>query len=168
MKSNKTSRFVCKGGALSSIAVLLQAAPIFVPGIGLILSPLSTLPVAIAAISDISLGIFVFFSSTIILTMISIQETLIFLFTTGILGVVIGSLLYRKGIIASIICSSMVLTLGMIFLTYLVKVEGFIQLTNKLTSPIVLLIYIGFTTVYTSIWNIILIKLKNTLMSTNV
>lgn len=37
-------------------------APVFLPAIGLALSPLSTLPIAIAAVSNISLGFTVFFS----------------------------------------------------------------------------------------------------------
>ncbi|AFS77558.1 hypothetical protein Curi_c04830 [Gottschalkia acidurici 9a] len=55
------SRFICIGGILTTIAVLFQSAPVFLPAIGLALSPLSTLPIAIAAVSNISLGFTVFF-----------------------------------------------------------------------------------------------------------
>ena len=92
-------RFISIGGILTTITVIFQSAPVFLPAIGLLFSPLSTLPIAIAAFYNISLGITVFFSSALILTLVNVQEAIILLFTTGLLGIVIGTLLYRKGII---------------------------------------------------------------------
>ena len=148
------SRFICIGGILTTIAVLFQSAPVFLPTIGLALSPLSTLPIAIAAVSNISLGFTVFFSSALILVIVSAQETIILLFTTGLLGIVIGTLLYRKGIIISILLSSIALSLGMIFLTYIVGISAFVDLTNSLSTPLTFLIFFSFSLVYASIWNI--------------
>ena len=73
------------GGILTSITVILQSAPVFLPIIGLILSPFSTLPVALAALINVYLGLGVFTSSLFILLIVSIQEGAIFLFATGIL-----------------------------------------------------------------------------------
>ncbi|MCQ1530525.1 hypothetical protein [Lutispora saccharofermentans] len=148
------SRFICIGGILTTIAVLFQSAPVFLPTIGLALSPLSTLPIAIAAVSNISLGFTVFFSSALILVIVSAQETIILLFTTGLLGIVIGTLLYRKGIIISILFSSITLSLGMVFLTYIVGISAFVDLTNSLSTPLTFLIFFSFSLVYASIWNI--------------
>lgn len=61
MKKMTISRFICIGGILTTVAVLFQSAPVFLPAIGLDLSPLSTLPIAIAAVFNISLGFTVFF-----------------------------------------------------------------------------------------------------------
>ncbi len=158
LKKMDIVRFTCFGGMLTAIAVLFQSAPVFLPALGLALSPLSTLPIAIAAVSSIFLGVSVFFSSALILTIISAQETMILLFTTGLLGFVIGTLLYRKGIIISIISSSIVLSLGMIFLTYIVGIPGFINLTRSLSTPLTIFMFFLFSLVYASIWNICLRK----------
>ncbi|MBU5675072.1 hypothetical protein KQI88_01400 [Alkaliphilus sp. MSJ-5] len=164
MKKMNISRFICIGGILTTVAVLFQSAPIFLPTIGLALSPLSTLPIAIAAVSNISLGFTVFFSSALILAIVSAQETIILLFTTGLLGIVIGTLLYRKGIIISILFSSITLSLGMIFLTYIVGILAFVDLTSSLSIALTFLIFFLFSLVYASIWNICFRKFMNYLI----
>jgi hypothetical protein len=158
------SRFICIGGILTTIAVLFQSAPVFLPAIGLVLSPLSTLPIAIAAVSNISLGFTVFFSSALILAIVSAQETIILLFTTGLLGIVIGTLLYRKGIIISIFFSSIALSLGMVFLTYILGISAFVDLTSSLSIPLTFLTFFSFSLVYASIWSICFRKFMNYLI----
>ncbi len=160
-------RFICIGGILTTITVLFQSAPVFLPTIGMALSPLSTLPVAIAAASNIALGFTVFFSSALILVLVSVQETIILLFTTGLLGIVIGTFLYRKGIIISILFSSIALSLGMILLTYIVGISGFVDLTSSLSTPLIFLIFFTFSLVYASIWNIYFRKFMNYLIKIN-
>lgn len=150
---NKTS-FICIGGILTTATVLLQSAPVFLPALGLALSPFSTLPVAIAAVLNIPLGFAVIFSSALILVMVNIQEAIILLFTTGILGIVIGILLYRKGIIISILISSIALFLGMLCLTYIIHIPAFTNLTDLLSIPLIFLIFFTFSLVYAIIWNI--------------
>lgn len=157
-------RFICIGGILTAVAVLFQSAPVFLPAIGLVLSPLSTLPIAIASVSNIYLGFSVLFSSTLILAIISTQEAVILLFTTGLLGIVIGTLLYRKEIIISILFSSITLSLGMIFLTYIVGIPGFVDLTSSLSTTLIFLIFFSFSLVYSSIWNIGFRKFMNYLI----
>lgn len=160
-------RFICIGGILTTITVLFQSAPVFLPTIGMALSPLSTLPVAIAAASNIALSFTVFFSSALILVLVSVQETIILLFTTGLLGIVIGTFLYRKGIIISILFSSIALSLGMILLTYIVGISGFVDLTSSLSTPLIFLIFFTFSLVYASIWNIYFRKFMNYLIKIN-
>lgn len=166
MKKVKISRFICIGGILTAVSVLFQSAPIFLPGVGLALSPLSTLPIAIASVVNISLGFTVFISSVLLLTIISAQEAIILLFTTGLLGIVIGSLLYRKGIIISILFSSLALSLGMIFLTYIAGISAFVEFTQLLSVPITILVYFIFSLIYTGIWNICFKKFINYLVKT--
>ncbi|MDU4862035.1 MAG: hypothetical protein E6356_12490 [Terrisporobacter othiniensis] len=155
------SSFICVGGILTTLAVIFQSAPVFLPAIGLFLSPLSTIPIAIAAFSNIFLGIAVFLSSVLILTMISIQESIILLFTTGVLGVVIGSLLFRRGIISSILFSSVALSLGITFLTYIVGIPGFVDLANSFSTTLAFLIFFLFSLIYSSICNICIKKFIN-------
>lgn len=153
MKKMNIGRSISIGGILTAIAVLLQSAPVFLPAIGLALSPLSTIPIAIAAIFNISLGFSVFLSSALILTIISVQETIILIFTTGLLGILVGSLLYRKGILTSILFSSIALSLGMMFLTYIISISAFTDLTHSLSMPLTYLIFLLFSLIYSSIWN---------------
>lgn len=155
------SSFICVGGILTTLAVIFQSAPVFLPAIGLFLSPLSTIPIAIAAFSNIFLGIAVFLSSVLILTMISIQESIILLFTTGVLGVVIGALLFRRGIISSILFSSVALSLGITFLTYIVGIPGFVDLANSFSTTLAFLIFFLFSLIYSSICNICIKKFIN-------
>ncbi|MCD8509028.1 MAG: hypothetical protein LRY73_03500 [Bacillus sp. (in: Bacteria)] len=98
-----SARFVSVGGMLTAFAVIFQSAPVFLPMVGLAFSPLSTLPIAIAAYLKISLGIAVYVSSALILTFIYLQEAIILVFTTGLLGVSIGTFLFRKGFFPSIL-----------------------------------------------------------------
>ena len=146
--------FICIGGLLTTITVLFQSAPIFLPAIGLALSPFSTLPIAISAVFNVSLGFSVLFLSSLIIVAFNIQEAAILLFTTGALGIAIGTLLYRKGIFISILISSIVLSLGMICLTYIIHVSGFIELTSSFSISLTFLTFFIFSLVYSSIWNI--------------
>ncbi len=141
-----------------ALTVLFQSAPVFLPGIGLALSPLSTLPVAIAAASDILLGVAVFFSSAVLLAVVSTQESIILLLTTGLLGIVTGTLLYRKGIVISILFSSIALFPGIVVLTYITGISEFTLIKDPLATLLSLIIILIFSTVYASVWNIILNK----------
>lgn len=161
IKKINVIRFVCVGGMLTALTVLFQAAPVFLPAIGLVLSPFSTLPIVIAAASNILLGVSVLFSSAIILTLVSVQEALILLFTTGLLGIVMGALITRKCLLFSIFFSGLSLFLGLIFLTYIVGVPAFVELANSLSTLITLFAFFIFSLVYASIWNIGLKKYIN-------
>ncbi|WP_066718559.1 hypothetical protein [Clostridium sp. Marseille-P299] len=164
MQKLNTSRFICIGAILVALTVIFQSAPVFLPSIGLALSPFSTLPIAIAAVINISLGFLVFFASVLILVIVSVEETIILLFTTGVLGIVIGTLLYRKGIKISILVSSVALSLGMICLTYIIGISAFVDLTRLISTPIIFLAYFSFSFIYACIWNICFKKFMNYLI----
>jgi len=161
-------RFISIGGILTTITVIFQSAPTFLPAIGLLFSPLSTLPIAIAAFYNISLGLTVFFTSALILVLVNVQEAIILLFTTGLLGTALGTFLYRKGLFVSILFSSIILSIGMISLTYIVGISAFGDLTSLESIPLTILIYTSFSLIYVSIWNICLRKFINYLIRINV
>ena len=155
------------GGILTTITVIFQSAPIFLPAIGLLFSPLSTLPIAIAALYNISLGMAVFFTSAFILVLVNVQEAIILLFTTGLLGTALGTFLFRKGLFVSILLSSIALAIGMISLTYIVGISAFGDFTSSKSVTLTLFIYTLFSLLYVSAWTIglrkfihYLIKLK--------
>lgn len=162
------ARQISFGGVLTAITVLLQSAPVFFPGLGLLLSPFSTLPVIIGAVYQIPMGLLVYFSAIIILLYIHLQEAIIFLFTTGLLGIVIGSFLYRKGLLFSIIFSFFVLTLGIISLTYVAKIPAFGDATGSLPIFVTLLLFSLFSLVYVTLWNVYIRKFINFLKKRNI
>lgn len=100
------------------------------------------------------LSFIVFLAALLILLMISLEEATNLLFTTGLLGVIMGTVLYRKGILLSILLSSIALTLGMVSLTYIIDIKGFEKVKSLLSLPLVLLIFLAFSLVYSTIWNI--------------
>lgn len=161
-------RFISIGGILTTITVVFQSAPTFLPAIGLLFSPFSTLPIAIAAFYNISLGITVFLTSALFLILVNVQEAIILLFTTGLLGIVLGTFLYRKGLFVSILFSSIILSIGMISLTYIAGISAFGDLTSLDSIPFILLIYSLFSVIYVSVWNICMSKFIHYLIRINV
>ena len=147
------ARFISIGGILTTLAVLFQSAPVFLPTVGMALSPFSTLPIAIAAYFSSSLGILVLLSSAFILLFISIEETLILLFTTGLLGLIVG-FFYKRKLVTSILCSAIALAIGMATLTFIIGISAFGDFTSSLSLAVTLLIFILFSLIYASIWNI--------------
>ena len=167
MKKNSIAWSISIGGILTTITVLLQSAPVFLPAIGLALSPFSTLPVAIASVFNITLGLAVLFLSSIILITFNIQEAIILLFTTGLLGIFIGMFLYRKSMLKSILISSIALSLGIMCLTYIIQLSAFIDFTSSWSIPLSFIIFFLFSLVYSSIWNICIKKFINYLIKIN-
>ena len=137
-KKLKKSYIICRGGILTGIAVLFQSAPVFLPVIGMALSPLSSLPVLLAAVIDIPMGIVVLFLSAIIIFIVSPQEAIIFLLTTGPLGITIGCLLYRKGWIFTLLLSTISLFTGIVILTYVVDISAFGDLSKSFSLTMIL------------------------------
>lgn len=158
MKKMGKLKFITIGGFLTAMTIIFQSAPVFFPAIGLLFSPFSTLPIAIAAIFNISLGIAVYLSSAFILFFISMEETIILLFTTGILGIGIGTFLFRKGMPISILFSAIGLSIGMLLLTYFIGMAAFKELTYSLPFPLVFFIYVLFSLFYACIWNLFIKK----------
>ncbi len=154
MDKKNVVRFVSIGGVFTAVTVLLQSAPVFLPAIGMALSPFSTLPIALATGMNIALGISVLVASVLILLMISLQEALILLFTTGLLGVVLGVCIFRKGLVFSIVASAAALTAGILALTYIVAIPSFQELAGRLAFPILSLLYFLFSCLYVSIWSL--------------
>lgn len=150
-KRIKKSNVICLGGILTSITVVFQSAPAFLPSIGLFLSPLSILPVILAAVLEIPMGIAVLFSSALIIFVISPQESVILLLTTGPLGIAIGSLLFRKGYAVTMLISTITLFTGILILTYVVGIPAFGDFSKSFSFAMILF-YLIFAFVYVCFW----------------
>ena len=146
------------------MTVMLQAAPVFLPAIGLVLSPFSTLPIVLATYFHFSLGVAALVSSSLLLMIISAQEAVILLFTTGILGVAIGALLAQKGVVMASFIAGVVLTAGILALTYLIQIPLFLEVANSFSIFLAILVFYIFSFAYSLIWNILIRRIANHLM----
>lgn len=81
---------------LSSFAAILQSAGAYAPGIGFIVSAMTTLPIFLATIVSIRHGFLSYCVTFLLLMIIQPSELLIFSFTTGVLGLVLGVSFYTS------------------------------------------------------------------------
>ncbi|WP_164667255.1 hypothetical protein [Virgibacillus doumboii] len=102
MKLILVSIFAC-------FAAVFQAAGGFLPGIGYFISPLATAPILLGAMFSFSFGVISYFLTIMLLFILQPTELIIFPFTTGLLGLGIGTAFsfFRKRI--SIIAAGSVL-----------------------------------------------------------
>ncbi len=75
---------------MSTLATMFQAAGNLVPGIGLLISPFSTLPIFFAIFYSIREGILSYILTIFLLFIIEPSELIVFPFTTGLLGLALG------------------------------------------------------------------------------
>lgn len=92
-KHNKTMKLIL-GSIFACIAAILQAAGGFLPGIGYLLSPLATAPILLCSMFSIPFGVMSYFLTIMLLFILQPTELIIFLFTTGLLGLGIGASFY--------------------------------------------------------------------------
>ena len=152
MKKDNLVQLICLGGILSALTVILHGAPVFLPAIGMMLSPFSTLPIAVATVWNIFLGIGVLISSALLLLLISPQEALILLFTTGLFGLVLGCLVVRVKKRITILVSMATLTLGILGLTYVIAIPAFVEFTSNYSFTMIVLCYLLFSLGYAVLW----------------
>lgn len=168
MKETYSIKLIVTCSLLTSLAVIFQSAPVFLPSIGLVISPISTLPIAIAALLNVYLGFLVFIATIFILLFIDLQEAIIFAVTTGLLGLIVGSILYQKGMIFSILFSSLGLFIGIITLIYIVDIPSIKEMLTLTSTLILLIIVYIFSIGYALIWNIIIKRFIKYLNKINV
>jgi hypothetical protein len=149
----KTSRLVCFGGLLAALSFMLQSAPVW-SAFGLALSPLSTAPIAIAAFLSPLCGIAAFLSVSVLLLLLSAQEALISIFSTGLLGLVLG-LTQRSGAAFGICAAGVSLFCGLVMLFYVCGINLFGPLTQYI-SGFTEIFFLLFSVVYAALWRVIL------------
>lgn len=162
---SKTIRLVV-GALLGSIAVIFQSAGIFT-GIGYMLSMMSTGPLVLASLLSLRIGVMTYFVTLILLAMFQPSELLVFLLTTGLLGLSLGiGLKYLKRDI--IIIPFAALCLGISILLYGFKFPILGPSVTAHFSSVVILVSFAFSLLYSWIWKEISIaafKLLNTVFS---
>ena len=146
------------GSVLSAIAVLLQSAGVFT-GIGYVFSMFATLPIVLATMISVQLGIMSYTLSILLLVIIQPSELIVFPFTTGLLGLGlgIGFKLFKHWLKVSIF-SAVVLMAGIFLLLYGLK---FPVLGPSIGSSIDIRVILGtllFSLIYSWIWVLISVK----------
>lgn len=89
-KHKKTKKLIL-GSIFACIAVILQAAGGFLPGIGFFLSPLATAPILLCSMLSIPFGVMSYFQTIMLLFILQPSELIVFPFTTGLLGLGLGA-----------------------------------------------------------------------------
>ena len=79
----------------SSFVAIFQSAGGYVPGIGFFVSAMTTLPIFSATIVSVRHGFLSYFTTILLLLFIRPSELIVFPFTTGILGLVLGVSFYK-------------------------------------------------------------------------
>ena len=79
-------------------------------------------------------------------------------FTTGILGLIIGILIYRKRMLISVLCSGFVLSTGISIMTFIIGVFQLESIEDSVPVGVMVLVFILFSIVYALIWNILIKK----------
>ncbi|OQR56719.1 hypothetical protein [Bacillus sp. CDB3] len=100
---------------LGSLATIFQSAGNLIPGIGLFISPFSTLPIFLAICYSIREGVLSYILTIFLLFIIQPSELIVFPFTTGLLGIALGvSFLRFKRRILIVSFSAICLLIGII------------------------------------------------------
>lgn len=123
MKEHKSiTKHMVFGALCGALAALFQSAGGWLPGLGLAISPLATAPIALSTFVQYRTGVLAFILSNILLLFLQPSELMIFPFTTGLLGIGLGYSFNKcETVVAKVICSSLFLTLGIIFVLYVLQ-----------------------------------------------
>lgn len=147
------ARNICYCAVLTVIAVLFQSAPVFFPLAGMALSPLSTLPVALASCESKSLGAASYAAAGLILLLIYPEEALIFFLATGAIGIPLG--IFARSPVKAAAVTAGVLFAGMNALTYLAGISLFGDMTQGASFLDSLPPYLLFSLAYAAVWALI-------------
>jgi hypothetical protein len=148
---SQTTRFVM-GALLGSIAVIFQSAGIFT-GVGYIISMMTTGPIVLATLLSVRIGCLTYLVTILLLAIVQPSELLVFLFTTGLLGLSLGiGLVYLKRTLLILSFSALSLTLGISLLLYVVKFPILGPSVSSDLNVVVSLSTFAFSFLYSWIW----------------
>lgn len=147
----KTRRLVF-GALMTSLAIGIQIAPLYLPFVGISLSALSTLPLAVASYLGIRTGLMTYSVSGAILLLFGVSYSVVFLCGSGLLGLCLGIMMHKKypypviALIASFCLTGGILLLG--------KILGFPVLPWLMGErrQFLMLVLSVSTLLYSSLW----------------
>lgn len=148
---SRTKKLVL-GSILAAFAAIFQSAGIFV-GFGYAFSILATMPIVLAAMISIRLGLMSYILTILLLLIIQPSELIVFPFTTGLLGLSLGmAFLWWENWVPISFFGGISLAVGILFLLYIVKfpVLG-PSVSHTFQIPVVLAVLL-FSLFYSMVW----------------
>ncbi|QCJ42856.1 hypothetical protein FAY30_13570 [Bacillus sp. S3] len=164
---SRTNKIVL-GAVFTALAAIFQSAGVFA-GIGYALSILTTLPIVLSCLISLRIGIMSYFNTILLLMIFLPSELFVFPFTTGLLGISLGTAFkFWKNWLSITVFGGSSLTAGIMALLY---VFGFPVLgptvSHTFNSKVVLLIFL-FSLVYSWIWMVLGKKAARLLMKSTI
>lgn len=152
----KNPQNICRGAVLASLAVVLQVAPLLIPIIGVSISALSTLPVVLAVYSNVIIGILVYIVAGVLISFWSVPQSLMFIFTSGILGLSLGICMKKRlPFMVVVITSALLMSIGLLVVGGILKIPILPWLAGTKRVFLVPAILLS-TTVYSTIWMLLI------------
>lgn len=148
---SKTNRLVL-GSLLGAVAAIFQSAGL-IAGIGYLFSMLATGPIIMATILSVRIGVLTYILTTLLLVIIQPTEVIVFLFTTGLLGVSLGigfKVLKQKTLVT--IAGGVSLAVGIMMLLYLFQFPILGPQVTSDASVTVILGILSFCLLYSWLW----------------
>ncbi|PEL07636.1 hypothetical protein [Bacillus sp. AFS017336] len=151
-KQSKTMKFILVA-IFACIAAFFQAAGGFLPVVGLFLSPLATAPILICSMFSITNGLKSYFLTIMLLLILQPTELIIFPFTTGLLGIGIGTSFYFfKKRLSIILAGAILLVLGIMNLLFIFHFPVLGPAFSDSFSTLTVLIIFIFSFFYCWLW----------------
>lgn len=147
-------KYLALGALMAVISSIFQCIPAFFSEIFIILTIFSSIPIYIITRKHSTLGFLSYIVTFILITFISPHENLIFLFTNGLLGFMLGffnNYLDNKYLICTI--SGIILLLSINVVTFIIGINliGFTYSFNLLSQCLILV----FSFIYCFVLNFI-------------
>ena len=141
------------GALMASLATILQAAGGLLPGIGMFLSPFTTLPILVSTLVSIRTGALTYILTIFLLILMEPSELFIFPFTTGLLGFGLGltfRILHRR--LDIILINGLLLFVGICIPLYALGFPVFGPAVASDFVGSILVIIFGFSLLYSWLW----------------
>jgi hypothetical protein len=138
---------------LGVVAALFQSAGGFLPGPGYLISPLSTAPIALATLLSFRSGLMAYALSSLLLLLIQPSELIVFPFTTGLLGMALGTpMAHSKNRMQVVFFSAAALWAGIAVVLYVLRFPLFGSPLGMIFRMDTTLYVFIFCLLYSGLW----------------
>ncbi len=145
---------------LTSITVLLEVVGGLLPGVGALICGFSTLFVALAGYLFPVGGLLVYAASSLLIGILMPAKVFVFIFNTGLLGLALG-ITFRIGRRVSVLITSLVLTIGTLFLSFILGIPVLGIVVHNIRGTMVVLVVFLFSLLFCWLWYIMMQRVLN-------
>lgn len=148
----KSPQQLIKGALFAALAFAVQMAPFYIPVVGVSLSSLSTLPITLAAYSNVHTGVLTYFVTGLLLCLWSMPRALFFCCGAGLLGLSLGIMMTRGvKILPLILVSGALLTAGLVLVSAIIDLPLIPWLQQDRRVFLIPLMFV-WSSIYAAIW----------------